>query len=310
MKISVIIPVYNAEKYLRDAVESALKQDETAEVILVEDRSPDDSIVICRELAQKHNRVILYRHPDEKNHGAGQTRNLGIMKASYDYIAFLDADDFYMPGRFTVAKKMFEEKEDIDGLYEAVGVHCQDESAKKIWAAQGDNALTILSKQVDPKNLFDFMLSKNSGTFHLDGVVVKKELFQRCGYFFKNLRLHQDTAMAFQMSLFGNLYPGRLTEPVAKRRVHDGNRFFSNYNKNYTQFLMWQTLFKWARQKNLPKEKLTMIFINYQFLTCRLMKTADSDLGGRFCYLKSFLSESLKSLSMTGNFLFYLLKKY
>ena len=57
MYVSVIIPVYNAEKYVTQAVESALSQPETAEVILIEDASPDKALQICQELAKKHSKV-------------------------------------------------------------------------------------------------------------------------------------------------------------------------------------------------------------------------------------------------------------
>ena len=57
MKISVIIPVYNAEKFVTNAVESALQFDEVCEVILVEDKSPDNALEVCKALAEKHERV-------------------------------------------------------------------------------------------------------------------------------------------------------------------------------------------------------------------------------------------------------------
>ena len=52
-------------------------------------------------------KVRLLHHPDGKNHGAGATRNVGIKNAKYDYIAFLDADDFYLSERFKVAQQLF-----------------------------------------------------------------------------------------------------------------------------------------------------------------------------------------------------------
>lgn len=76
MKISVVIPVYNAEKYVESAVNSALQQKETAEVILVEDNSPDNALAICTKLSQDNPRVRLIRHSDGENHGAGESRNL------------------------------------------------------------------------------------------------------------------------------------------------------------------------------------------------------------------------------------------
>jgi glycosyltransferase involved in cell wall biosynthesis len=309
MKVSVIIPVYNAENYVKYAVESALKQEETEEILLIEDGSPDNSLQVCRELAEKYDSVILYRHPDRGNHGAGETRNLGIKKASCEYIAFLDADDFYLPERFKVAKKLFSEKKEIDGVYEAIGVHFEDTAAEKIWAMRGGGNLTILTERVEPEDLFEFMLKNDSGTFSLDGLVVKRKIFEKCGYFFKNLRLHQDTAMNYQMSVFGRLYPGRMNEPVAMRRVHANNRFLSSYNKTYTHYLLWQTLFRWAKQCRLHKTKTSKLYINYQYRALRLafMKNAGGKAG--YQYLLTFLSETVKNYTMACNLIRYFTKK-
>src|SRR5690349_17274444 len=94
-KVSVVIPVYNAEKYIRKAVESALMQPEVGEVIAVEDKSPDNSLHLLTEWAKTEPRLKVYQHPDKQNHGAGVSRNQGILNSKFDYIAFLDADDYY-----------------------------------------------------------------------------------------------------------------------------------------------------------------------------------------------------------------------
>ncbi|MCK4807015.1 MAG: glycosyltransferase family 2 protein [Candidatus Aegiribacteria sp.] len=104
MKISVVIPVYNAGQFVRSAVVSALNQAETAEVIRAEDNSTDDSLRVCRSLEKEYHNVLLIRHPDGEDHGAGATRNLGVRNATIEYLAFLDADDFYLVDRFKVAK--------------------------------------------------------------------------------------------------------------------------------------------------------------------------------------------------------------
>ena len=122
MKISVIIPVYNAEKFVTNAVESALQFDEVFEVILVEDQSPDKALDVCKTLAKKHDRVKLFQHPDKGNHGAGESRNVGMRNATGDFIAFLDADDFFLPNRFDAERELFKNP-DVDGVYGAIGVH-------------------------------------------------------------------------------------------------------------------------------------------------------------------------------------------
>lgn len=92
--ISVIMPVYNAEKYLREAIESVLNQTYTNfELFLINDRSTDNSMEICKEYAQKDNRIILLENNTEK-HGPGPTRNIGLDNATGEFIYFMDADDW------------------------------------------------------------------------------------------------------------------------------------------------------------------------------------------------------------------------
>jgi glycosyltransferase involved in cell wall biosynthesis len=275
MKISVIIPVYNAEKYVRKAVESALQQAETGEILLVEDNSPDNCLQICQDLEKEHEKVRLLRHPDGKNHGAGATRNLGIKNAKFDYIAFLDADDFYLPDRFVVAKKLFQQRHDIDGVYEATGVKFHSAKGKQKWRSSGRKDLMTMTENLPPDHLFEALVRGKKGTFHLDALTVKKMLFEKSGYFFEHLRLHQDTAMIVQMSVYGRLLPGRLTTPVAMRGIHGQNRITSGFNKFHNRFLYCDTLFHWAVQKKLGKTRLLALCRGYIYAYYRLLRERD-----------------------------------
>lgn len=90
---SVIIPVYNIEKYLKRSVNSILSQNyENYEIILVNDGSTDNSGKICEEFAKKSSKVKFI---NIKNSGVAVARNEGIKKAKGDYILFLDGDDFF-----------------------------------------------------------------------------------------------------------------------------------------------------------------------------------------------------------------------
>ena len=94
--ISVIVPVYNAEKYLSCCVASILAQSySNLEVLLVDDGSTDESAALCEEWCAKDGRVRLLR---QKNAGVSSARNRGLEKASGEYIAFVDADDWILPG--------------------------------------------------------------------------------------------------------------------------------------------------------------------------------------------------------------------
>ena len=93
-KVSVILPVYNAEKYLNEAIESILKQTYTDfELLLINDQSTDNSKAICEEYSKKDNRIILLENNSEI-HGPGPTRNIGLDNVTGEFIYFMDADDW------------------------------------------------------------------------------------------------------------------------------------------------------------------------------------------------------------------------
>lgn len=90
-KISVIVPVYNTDKYLSDCIERILKQSYTNfEIILVDDGSTDSSKEICELYAQKDSRIMCIH---KSNEGVSTARNEGIKHATGDYIVFIDSDD-------------------------------------------------------------------------------------------------------------------------------------------------------------------------------------------------------------------------
>lgn len=95
---SVIVPVYNVEKYLHECVDSILNQSFTDfEVILVDDGSPDNCPQICDQYAQKDSRVKVIHKP---NGGLSSARNKGINLSLGEYILFCDGDDYYLSGAF------------------------------------------------------------------------------------------------------------------------------------------------------------------------------------------------------------------
>lgn len=94
--ISIIVPIYNAEKYLSDCLESIICQTYTnLEIILVDDASTDSSPEICREYEKKDERIRLIVKP--QNGGVSQARNDGMKQASGTYINFFDSDDWMAP---------------------------------------------------------------------------------------------------------------------------------------------------------------------------------------------------------------------
>lgn len=92
-KVSVIIPVFNVEKYLSECLNSVICQTlKEIEIICINDGSTDGSLEILKEFEKKDSRIILI---DKENEGVGKTRNLGILKAQAEFVVFMDPDDFY-----------------------------------------------------------------------------------------------------------------------------------------------------------------------------------------------------------------------
>ncbi len=91
--ISVIIPVYNVEKYIDKCLESVINQTfDKFEVILIDDGSTDASGIKCKEWKERDSRILFIQ---KCNQGLGMTRNLGVELSKYDYITFLDSDDWW-----------------------------------------------------------------------------------------------------------------------------------------------------------------------------------------------------------------------
>ena len=104
-KVSVIVPVYNAEDFLAECIESILGQDyEELELLLVDDGSRDGSGRICEEYAAASGKIRLLR---QENSGASAARNAGLRQAEGEFIVFVDADD-YLPGTDIVSHMVCE----------------------------------------------------------------------------------------------------------------------------------------------------------------------------------------------------------
>ena len=93
--VSVVIPVYNCEQYIAECIDSVLGQTyENFEIIIIDDGSSDDSVKIVSEY--DNDRIKLFR---QNNSGSAVARNCGVEQASGIWIAFLDADDTWLPDK-------------------------------------------------------------------------------------------------------------------------------------------------------------------------------------------------------------------
>jgi glycosyltransferase involved in cell wall biosynthesis len=126
IKVSVIIPVYNTEKYLRECLNSVINQTlHEIEIICVNDGSTDNSANILQEYCEKDHRIIVL---SQENKGAGAARNKGLEAATGKYLAFLDSDDFFVLDAFEKCYVAAEEKNADIVVY---NINCYDSVSKE-----------------------------------------------------------------------------------------------------------------------------------------------------------------------------------
>jgi glycosyltransferase involved in cell wall biosynthesis len=264
-KVSVIIPVYNSEKYIQDSVDSALSINEVGEVILIDDGSTDNSFIICNTLKSNNSRVKVFRHIDNKNHGPSASRNLGIVNASCEFVSFLDADDVYLKHRFEYEKKIFEINSDVDAVYGCSHtIFITDLGKQKYYQVESSHIYTV-SKHIPPEKLFNNLLFYWNGRIHTSAITVRKSAFKIVGLFNEKLRWAEDTEMWLRLACKVKMLPGEIIEPIAIRRIHDSNTVHQIDKARQYNDEMYHTLFEWALSQKAAFEVLNNI-INAQKL--------------------------------------------
>lgn len=249
-KLSIIIPVYNCEKYIKKCVKSILDQDlnKEIEIIIVNDGSTDKSGKICDTFIEYSNIKVFHR----KNYGVSSTRNFGLTKAAGEYVYFVDADDIIFQGCLEYVIKAINENPDIisvgykrfnDGEYEKNEV-------KQLSLKVADNITEVMER---------FSLSQN---------IIRKKLLED-----NNLKLNEklkyteDMDLALEAIIIANkiivikepIYGYRnnnssATKIISSKRLQDLLYFIKKWSKKIVEiqdikmkkclgnFLAYQTL--------------------------------------------------------------------
>lgn len=251
--LSVIIPVYNCERFIEKTIASVIAQPEVTEIIVVNDGSIDGTETLLDQLQKQNSILTIYHHHNKVNKGRSASRNLGIQKATGNYIAFLDADDYFLPNRFANDIKVFQENKNCDGIYNAVGFHFY-----RALTATEENQLQLntMTKGIEPDFLFDALISGKYGFFHIDGLTVKKSVFLVTGLFNEALVVSEDSDLFWKMALKTRLFGGVLEEPVAKRGIHDANVFDRGDLYAIYVIKMYESLIAWSSNSSVSLEKI------------------------------------------------------
>lgn len=199
--VSVIIPAYNASRYIEEALQSVFAQTlSPEEVIVIDDGSTDDTREIVQRHATRHHHGI--RILTQTNQGVGAARNAGLAVASKTYIAFLDADDLWPEERLEHMATYLDMHPDCDAVFGYVE--------------------QFFSPDL-PNDMMRRLLLPPSGPAHLAGaMLVRHEAARRCGPFDPSYRVGEFVDWFARFTDFG-LQHAMLDVPVLRRRVHGRN---------------------------------------------------------------------------------------
>lgn len=187
-RVSIITPLYNRAKYIEEAINSALHQGyDDIEIIVVDDGSTDGGDKIVESLSSPQ--VRLVRHPDNANCGQSKSLNLALNLASGEFIAILDSDDIFLPGKLINQVRYLNDNPDV-GLVYGMGFGID---------SNGNQIYEILSPDhQEPSDPNRILLDCY---FHLPvGSLVRRSVYEQVGGFDESLRAGQDHDMLVRMA--------------------------------------------------------------------------------------------------------------
>lgn len=245
IKISVIVPIYNTEKFLRKCIESILNQTlQEIEIILINDGSTDNSHNICLEYAEKYPEKI--RYINNKNIGCSATRNLGIELAKGEYIAFVDSDDYIEK---TMYEELWNEKE-------------KNESDIVVCGMTYINIVEKTEKISVPKSIKsynDYFNVNNRIANPYNKIFRKKLILDNKITFPSNTHNGEDLVFCFKAYLSTNKI-SHISKSFYNYILFGGNSIY-NFEKRLGIFISFKEMYKYLEIKNLKSNS----FIKYNF---------------------------------------------
>lgn len=140
-KVSIILPLYNCEKYIRHTIESVLRQDyKNWELIVVDDASTDKSLDEVMKYAEKNSKIHVYL--STKNQGVAATRNAALKYATGRYIAFIDADDLWAKNKLS-SQIVFMKKNNAGLSHTSFAYLTEDGYIRKRWSVKVDECIDM-----------------------------------------------------------------------------------------------------------------------------------------------------------------------
>ena len=235
--VTVIIPVYNAEKYIEKTILSVLEQTEKCKMIIVNDASTDGSAAIVQRYQEKYPSDIVYINK-MINEGVSAARNDAIQMADTEFVAFLDADDWWDKEKIQAQ---------LSKLKETEAIACY--SGRELMYPDGKSMQKIVHVPVD----ISYTRLLKGNIIPCSSVVIKRSV--ALGYPMSHDELHEDYIMWLSMLKDGHKFIG-IDEPYLKSRLDEGG-------KSRNKFKSALMTYKVYRYIGIPRHKAIYYFIHY-----------------------------------------------
>ena len=245
--ISVIIPVYNTEKYLRKCLDSVINQTyKNLEIIIINDGSTDDSGLIIKEYVTIDNRIIA---KEQNNKGLSVVRNIGVEIASGEYIVFVDSDDWIEPNLCEVAlNRILENSADV-----ALWSYYSDYETKSIKRNIFEDSILMPQKKI-LKNIIgpsDTLLNKPESIDSLSSACLKMyktSIIKKNNIYFVDTNKIGTEDLLFNIEYFSHIgYAITIPKPLYHYRKTNVSSLSSTYRENLLN--KWTLLFETIRKK-------------------------------------------------------------
>lgn len=301
---SVICPLFNAETFLAEAANSIIAQTLTNwELILVDDGSTDNSLNIVNNWAEKDARIRVLQHLNGANKGVSASRNLGIKQAKGEWIAFLDADDVWLPDKLEKQHKIIQQLSDknlvlvysqakvIDADGNFIELKDQEKEHNPIHAIYGSG------KPGFQENAFKWAI-KSVFEAPTSSVVSKKELLVDLNGFEEDMRFSEDALLWYRIIEKGNIY--FIDSPLIKYRVHP-----TQWNAEATIKLKLTRRFIVYERLLSKTEKMHIAFVSYLLAYKGFRIIVRSNIGYPFLDFKLILKYWKKLIRNKNVLLFH-----
>lgn len=303
VKVSVILPIYNEEKYLAQCLDSICGQTlKEIEIICVDDGSTDSSPQILETYAQKDSRIQLIR---QKNRFAGAARNKGMEHAAGKYLSFLDADDYYAP---EMLEKMEQEaeKSQADIVICRYVQCCESEGME----GQQPDSWDYEDLFLNGKEVFAGSELLCAGIFQIAKGWAWDKLFRtgfvrKCGYQFPAFRSSEDGFFVYMLMARAARIAYR-KEEWAVHRIRSGSLSNTRENDWENGFTMWSLIAEELKKQGvfgIYEQSLINEFLYFLLWYLESMKTFEA-FSNCYQYIQSAVEPEFKILSYGEDFFF------